>query len=134
VGQQEVLTIVSPRLDPEELSPVVVAAIDAILEKKGEEVMVFDMRGFTPFVEFQVIASATSAVQAKVLLDSIVEAVERCGVKARVEGEPASGWVLIDFWDLVVHIFRPELRRYYNLEALWADLPWVKLNAANAEA
>jgi ribosome-associated protein len=41
-----------------------------------------------------------------------------------VEGEDDSSWMLIDFWDVVIHLFRPETRDYYNLEALWADFPW----------
>jgi ribosome-associated protein len=106
---------------------MVKAALEAILEKKGEDVAVFDMRGFTPFVDYQIVASAASAIQAKVLLDGIVANVKKSGFKLRsVEGDSGSGWVLIDFWDLVIHIFRPELRQYYNLEALWADLPSVR--------
>ena len=108
---------------------MVKAALEAILEKKGEEVILFDMRGFTPFVDFQIIASAASALQAKVILETIVEKLKKEGYILRgVEGDSGSGWVLIDFWDLVVHIFKPELRTYYNIEALWADLPSVKYN------
>ena len=128
----EVIAIVGSTIVPTELPPDVKAAVDAILEKKGDGIVVFDMRGFTPFVDFQIITSAASAVQAKVLLESVMNNVEKVGAKARsVEGDPASGWVLIDFWDLVVHIFRPELRSYYNIEGLWADLPSVKIETEN---
>jgi ribosome-associated protein len=111
---------------------MVKAAVEAILEKNGEEITVFDMRGFTPFVDFQIISSASSAVQAKVIMEAVIRGVADLGIKVRsVEGEPGSGWALIDFWDLVVHIFRPELRGYYNLESLWADLPSLRINSEN---
>ncbi len=113
---------------------MVKAALDAILEKKGEDVTLFDMRGFTPFVDYQVIVSAASALQAKVILDTVVERLKKEGFRQRgIEGDPGSGWILIDFWDLVVHVFKPELRTYYNIEALWADLPSVKYNEHGIE-
>jgi ribosome-associated protein len=131
-GHQEVLTIEEKAFDQVDLPMIVKAATNAILNKKGEELTIFDMRGFTPFVDFNIIANAGSAIQAKVLMDAVIEEVRKNGVKARsVEGDPASGWLLIDFWDLVVHIFRPELRRYYNLDGLWADLPSFKPNTGN---
>jgi len=102
-------------------------AIDAIKEKKGREIVVFDMRGFTPFVDYHVITSAESSVQAKALLDTIMEHARKPKKARGIEGDPESGWVLIDFWDVVIHIFRPELRKYYNLEGLWGDLPSVKI-------
>jgi len=106
------------------------AAVDAIVEKKGVEITVFDMRGFTPFMDFTVLANAGSGIQAKVLMDAVIDGVRKTGLRERsVEGDPASGWLLIDFWDLVVHIFRPELRNYYNLDGLWADLPFHRVNA-----
>ncbi len=109
---------------------MVEAAIEAILNKKGEEIAVFDMRGFTPFMDFSILATAGSAIQAKVLMESVIEEVKKTGTRVRsIEGDIDSGWVLIDFWDLVVHIFRPELRKYYNLDGLWADMPSIRLDA-----
>jgi len=110
------------------------AAVNAILEKKGEDIVIFDMRGFTPFVDYNLLVSAGSAIQAKVLMDSVIQAVKENGIKLKgVEGDPDSGWVLIDFWDLVVHVFRPEVRGYYNLEGLWGDLPRVKIDSRETE-
>ena len=106
---------------------MVKTVIDAIKEKKGNEIVVFDMRGFTPYVDYHIVTSAESAVQAKALLDSTVKQTRRQKKVRGVEGDPESGWVLVDFWDVVVHIFRPELRKYYNLEGLWGDLPSVKI-------
>ena len=133
LGLWEVAAIEERALDPAEFPAMVRAAVEAILEKKGEEIVVFDMRGFTPFMDFTILANAGSAIQAKVLMDAVIEGVRKSGSRARsVEGDPASGWVLIDFWDLVVHIFRPELRHYYNLDGLWADLPYHRVNSGKA--
>lgn len=125
--RQEVTAITAAKIDPSELPELVKKAIDAIKEKKGREIVVFDMREFTPFVDYHVITSADSAVQAGALLDTIVQYGRKLKKARGVEGDPDSGWVLVDFWDVVVHIFRPELRSYYNLEGLWADLPSVKI-------
>lgn len=130
----EVTTIDTLKIDPADFPPLVKAAVDAIIAKKGNEIAVFDMRRFTPFVDFHIITSADSAVQAKVMVEAVVDEIRKLGSKPRnIEGDPGSGWVLIDFWDIVVHIFRPELRRYYNLEGLWADLPSAKVNIENDE-
>lgn len=129
---REVTTIDTLKIDPADFPPLVKAAVGAIIAKKGNEIAVFDMREFTPFVDFHIITSADSAVQAKVMVENVVSEIRKLGPKPRsIEGDPGSGWVLIDFWDIVVHIFRPELRRYYNLEGLWADLPSAKVNIEN---
>ena len=126
----EVAAIEERSIDPAELPAMVQAAVDAIVEKKGVEITVFDMRGFTPFMDYTVLANAGSAIQAKVLMDAVIDGVRKSGLRERsVEGDPASGWLLIDFWDLVVHIFRPEIRHYYNLDGLWADLPYCRVNS-----
>ena len=123
---QEDAEIEGKKPDLADLPDFVSAAVNAIVGKKGEEIVIFDMRGFTPFVDFNLLADAGSPIQAKVLMDAVIGAAKENGLKLKgVEGDPESGWVLVDFWDLVVHIFRPELRRYYNLEGLWGDLPSI---------
>ena len=98
--------------------------VEALREKKVENIKVYDLRTFTPFFDYVLIGTVFSAAQGKVAIESVVDSMERAGYKLwGVEGGEDSGWVLIDFWDVVVHLFRPEVRRYYNLEALWADLP-----------
>jgi ribosome-associated protein len=131
---REVATIDSRNPSAASFPDYVNAAVKIMLEKKGEDIVIFDMRGFTPFVDYNLLVSATSVVQAKVLVESVVETVKRNGLTLKgTEGDPESGWVLIDFWDMVVHIFRPELRSYYNLEGLWGDLPVVKVDGPDGE-
>lgn len=112
-------------LDWNEMPEEIHAAIETLRDKKVEDLRVYDMRGFTPFCDFVILGTVLSSAQARVARNSIVQAMESSGIRLYgVEGEDDSNWLLIDFWDLVVHLFRPETRDYYNLEALWADLPW----------
>ena len=130
----EDIEIVEQGPDSLVLSPQAEAAVEAILEKKGEEVAIFDVQEFTAYVDFHILVTAVSAAHAKVLQDAIKEKVGlKVGQIRSIEGDIGSVWILIDFWDLVVHIFRPELRQYYNLESLWADFPsiTVKLRESN---
>jgi ribosome-associated protein len=99
--------------------------VDALRDKKVEELRVYDLRAFTPFCDFVVLGTVFSSAQARVAQQSIIDRLSSAGLKLwGVEGGEDSSWLLIDFWDVVVHLFRPETRRYYNLEALWADFPW----------
>lgn len=100
-------------------------SVEALRDKKVEEIRVYDLRNFTPYLDFVVLGTVYSAAQAHVAKEIITQALRKHDLKVYgVEGEEDSGWLLIDFWDIVVHLFRPETRQYYNLEALWADLPW----------
>jgi len=100
-------------------------AVDALRDKKVEGIRVYDLRAFTPFCDFVILGTVMSSAQAAVARNSVTGILKEKGVKLYgVEGEDDSNWMLIDFWDIVIHLFRPETRKYYNLEALWADLPW----------
>ena len=112
-------------LDWERMPDEVREGIEALRDKQVEEIRVYDMRGFTPFCDFVIIGTVMSSAQSRVAKVAVTEAMEKSGVKLYgVEGEDDSSWLLIDFWDVVVHLFRPETRKYYSLETLWADLPW----------
>jgi len=99
--------------------------VETLRDRKVEEIRAYDMRRFTPFCDFVILGTVFASTQAIVAQETTVRAMEELGFKLwGVEGGEDSGWLLIDFWDVVIHLFRPETRRYYNLEALWADLPW----------
>jgi ribosome-associated protein len=107
-----------------ELPDEVKLSVEALREKKVEYITVHDLRSFTPFCDIVILGTVHSSAQAKVAMDSVSKAMKEAGFKLwGVEGSEDSSWLLIDFWDVVVHLFRPESRGYYNLEALWADLP-----------
>ncbi len=97
--------------------------IDVIADKKGEDVVLLDIRGRTLIADYFVICSGTSERQLKAIVEGITEEIKkRHRVPARyVEGDAQSGWVLIDYGDIIVHAFSPETRAYYDLEGFWKD-------------
>lgn len=95
-------------------------------ERKGEDIQILDLRGLTDFTDYFVLASIETRVQMKAIVAAIETAAKARGVrKLGIEGVEVGRWVLIDFNDCVVHLFEPEVRRYYELETLWGDAPVV---------
>jgi ribosome-associated protein len=109
-------------LEPVELARIIV---DLASDKKGENIVLMDMRPVSPMADFFVIISGTSDRQLKAIIDHIEqETKQNYNIPPwRVEGVPANGWVLIDYGDVVVHVFLPERRAYYDLEGLWREAP-----------
>jgi ribosome-associated protein len=97
--------------------------VDTILDKKGGDIVLIDISDEALFTDYFLICNGENDRQLKALADSIaLEAKKKAHVLPwGTEGEPATGWVLLDFGDLVVHLFSPEMRRYYNLEELWRN-------------
>jgi ribosome-associated protein len=93
---------------------------DAALDKKGEDLVALDLGGRTIVADTFVIVTGRSKIQTRAIADAIVEAVRehRLGT-ARTEGYSDGGWILIDLGVVVVHVFTPEQRAFYNLERLW---------------
>ena len=104
-----------------------------ILEKKGYEVILMDLRSIASFTDFFVIASVDSDAQAKAVMDHLQEQLlDQDAIKPwHVEGGAGSSWLLLDFVDVVVHIFRPEARAFYTLEKLWGDAEMTELHYRN---
>jgi ribosome-associated protein len=107
------------------------AAIRGIQEKKGSNILVMDMRGLNNAVtEIMVIASAESSTQVAAIADSVEEEVRKeLGENPwHTEGYQNALWVLLDYVNVVVHVFQPDVRDYYQLEKLWADAnyKWIK--------
>ena len=96
--------------------------IEFALNKKAEDVLLLDLRKITTMTDFFVICSGTSDVQVKAIADAVIEGCKEKDYKIyHVEGSDALTWVLIDLVDIVVHIFQPDNRKYYQLERLWGD-------------
>ncbi|GIV58403.1 MAG: ribosomal silencing factor RsfS [Rhodothermaceae bacterium] len=100
-------------------------AIDALLDKKGRDVVVMDMRKVSGVADYFVLCTGDSDLQIKALTDAVEERLrERCQERPwHREGYEHRQWVLIDYVDLVVHIFTEEKRAFYDLERLWGDAP-----------
>ena len=94
------------------------------LELKAHDVAVLDLRGISSATDHFLLASGTSDVQVKAIADHITEELKKEGVRpAHVEGMQTGRWVLLDYIDLVVHVFHPQAREFYQLENLWGDAP-----------
>jgi ribosome-associated protein len=92
------------------------------LTKKANDVTILDLRKLTDMTDFFVICSADSDVQVKAVSDAIVDGTDKLGVAAwHSEGVTQRQWILVDYVDVVVHVFHREARRYYALEKLWGD-------------
>jgi ribosome-associated protein len=100
-----------------------VAAASAASAKKAADVVVLDLAGLTEAADYFVIASGASDTQVRAIAENVIEEVERGegGVPWHVEGLAAGRWVLLDYIDVVVHVFHHEMREYYQLERLWGD-------------
>lgn len=95
------------------------------LDKKAQDVVALDLRGAAGFTDAFVICSGTSDRQAKAIHDAIHYGLkkEHGLLPRRVEGLPEARWILMDYVDVVVHVFTPETRDFYRLETLWGDVP-----------
>lgn len=122
---EKVNEIINVYLDWDEMPEEVRSGVEALKDKQVENIRVYDLRSFTPFCDFVILGTVMSGAQASVAKSSVIHAIAGTGLKLYgIEGEDDSRWLLVDFWDIVIHLFRPETRDYYNLEALWADFPW----------
>lgn len=94
----------------------------ALEDKKGEDILLLDIHEVAYFADYFVICSGTSDRMVQALADAAVEQVKKqFDLNGRVEGLPAYGWVLVDFGDVILHVFSPDRRQYYRLEDLWID-------------
>ena len=110
-------------LEPNELAH---AIVDAAADKKASDVVLLDLRRVTLIADYFVVCNGQSTRQLRGIADGIAESLKEMGERPlHVEGEPESGWILMDFGAVIAHIFSPELRTHYALEKLWQDAPVV---------
>lgn len=95
-----------------------------MLDRKAEKLMVLRLEGLTSMADFFVLSSATNERQAQALADGVEEAMRKGGRRPfSVEGYQGGSWILLDYGDVVFHVFQEEARRFYALERLWGDAP-----------
>lgn len=105
------------KLEPIELANNIVKELEDL---KAEDIKLVDVTGKTPLCDFMVIATVLSPPQTQAISDRLMQITKNRNVVVRkVEGSPRSRWVLVDFGDVIVHLFGKEERLYYNLEDLW---------------
>jgi ribosome-associated protein len=104
------------RLDAEEILRLVLTRLD---DMKAEDTLTIDLRDKSSIGDYMVVSSGRSHRHVGSVADRVVEDLHKAGVRAHVEGTPHCDWVLIDAGDVIVHVFRPEVRDFYNLEKMW---------------
>jgi len=94
-------------------------------DKKAIDVVELDLRGVLDYTDYFLVCSGNTGRQAKAIHDGILEGLKRehDTLPRRVEGSARAGWILMDYLDVVVHIFTPETREFYRLEQLWGEAP-----------
>jgi ribosome-associated protein len=106
-------------------------AIDAAEDKKAADLVLLDLRKAAGFTDFFLIASGGNPRQVRAIADAVMEGLAEEGVKpAHVEGYDRSEWILLDYFDFIVHVFAPETRAFYGLERLWGNAERVEVQAA----
>lgn len=104
------------------------AAVAAALDKKAEHLVVLDLTRGSAFTDFFVICTGTNHRQVQAIADAVQEATAARGLKpALVEGYDRGDWILIDYFDFIVHVFMPATREFYSLEKLWGDAETVEV-------
>ncbi len=105
-------------------------AYNALDEKKGEDIKVIDISGISVMADYFIIANGNSITQVQALVDNVEEKMNQSGfIMKRKEGNRSSTWVLLDFGDIVVHVFDNEDRLFYDLERIWSDGKTVDISA-----
>lgn len=97
-------------------------AVDAMEEKKAEDIRIIEISGITTIADYFIIASGSNINQVHAVSDRIEELLAQNGIRPRqIEGYENANWVLMDYGDVIVHIFDKENRLFYNLERIWRD-------------
>ena len=105
-----------------ERNSIIEPIVEALQSKKGLDILLMDLRASTDTVDYFILCSGTSELHVKSLAEEVVGQLKRAGQPPwQVEGYKERNWVLIDFVDIAVHIFRRETREFYALERLWGD-------------
>lgn len=98
------------------------AAVRALSEKKAEDIRIIDISEISPLADYFVIASGSNSNQLQAMTDAVDEELTKAGHTVRqVEGNRNSSWILMDYNDIIVHVFSKEDRLFYNLERIWTD-------------
>ena len=105
-------------------------AAEAAADKKATDLMILDLRGSSAFTDFFVICTAGNVRQAQAIADGITIALKEQDVQpALTEGYDRGQWILIDYFDFIVHIFSPSAREYYGLERLWGEAKKIEITS-----
>jgi ribosome-associated protein len=106
-------------------------AARAALDKRATDLVALDVQGLSSVTDYFLICSGKSTTHIETITDAIRDELKREGARPlHAEGVPASGWILLDYGDVLMHVFLEETRAYYALERLWGDAPAVSLDGS----
>ena len=112
---------IAPRASPVGDSPLHTLVLTSLDDDQAQEVISIPLEGKSTIADHMVIASGRSTRQVAAMAQKLAERIKHAGLgPVRLEGLPAADWVLVDAGDVVIHLFRPEVRSFYNLERMWA--------------
>ena len=112
------------------VSKDLMAAVAAALDKKAEDMVVLDLTKASAFTDFFVICTGTNRRQVQAIADGVEETLAKRGIKPALrEGYDRGDWILIDYFDFIVHVFMPVTREFYSLERLWGDAERIEISA-----
>lgn len=113
-----------PVLSPDALHALILQSLD---DDQAQDVVSIPLEGKSNIADHMVVASGRSSRQVASMAQKLAERIKHAGRHSRIEGLPSADWVLIDAEDVIVHLFRPEVRSFYNLERMWAfgDAPEI---------
>jgi ribosome-associated protein len=118
------------RQKPQRLPKQIDAAVQAADDKQAKELVVLDLRKAAGFTDYFVICSGINTRQVRAIADAVIESLSDAGVKpAHIEGYDRSEWILLDYFDFIVHVFAPETRMFYGLERLWGTAERIEVPA-----
>ena len=119
------------QMTPEDLAREIV---DYASDRKAVDIVQLDLRGMIGYTDYFVICSGRTERQTKAIHDAIYEGLKSTHrrLPERVEGLPGARWILMDYLDVVVHVFVPDTREYYRLEQLWGEAPAQALRAGSS--
>ena len=116
---------------PTRLPAQIERAVRAAEDKKALDLVVLDLRKAAGFTDYFVICSGANPRQGRAIADAVTETLEHDGAKpAHIEGYDRSEWILLDYFDFIVHVFAPETRMFYGLERLWGNAERVEVSPA----
>lgn len=111
-----------------EILQLVQTIATAIDDKKGVDIKVLDLRGITEIADYFVLATGNNTAHIRSISDNVEEKIEEKGLShLRKQGHDEANWIIIDYGDIVVHLFKPETREYYDLEKFWRNAKEVKV-------
>ena len=134
IAEAEIASLHPMQGSEPDIGPLVRNVLHSLDDSKAENIVSIDLHGKTSLADLMVIATGRSNVHVGAIADRLIRSCKDAGMPApRVEGLPHCDWVLIDAHDVIVHIFRPEVRQFYNLEKMWGgDRPAERSGARRA--